>query len=173
MNLLDLIIAVIILFCLIRGTFRGMVKEVSSIIGVLGGFYAGFTFYPQVSDFFNQWIHNPNYLDTISFLILFFGVFFIIAILGVVLKYLLNIAFLGWIDRIGGAALGSMKGVLIISSLLVAFTAFLPKGSNFIKESKLAPYSTLLSERMALLVSQEMKHKYAEKSRELKKIWKN
>jgi membrane protein required for colicin V production len=173
MNLLDIIIAVIFLFCLIRGIFRGMVKEVSSIIGVLGGFYAGYTYYPQVSSFLSRWFDNFNYLDTFSFMILFFGVFLFIAILGVIIKYLLNIAFLGWIDRFGGAILGSMKGVLIVSSLLVAFTAFLPKGSNFIKESQLAPYSTLLSGKMASLVSPEMKDKYAEKSKELKKIWKN
>lgn len=173
MNLLDIIIAVIILFCLVRGIFRGMVKEVSSIIGVLGGFYAGYTYYPQVADYLRAWAGDFAYIDTVSFLILFFGIFMLIAVLGVIIKYLLNIAFLGWADRLGGALLGSMKGLLIVSSLLVAFTAFLPKGSTFITESKLAPYSTLLSEKMALIISQDMKRNYAEKSKELKKIWKN
>lgn len=173
MNILDLIIAFIILFCLIRGIFRGMVKEVSSIIGVLSGFYAGYTYYPQVSNYLKGWISNTTYSNTISFFILFLGVFIIIATLGVIIKYLLNISFLGWSDRLGGAFLGSLKGFLIVSSLLVVFTAFLPKGSAFIKESKLAPYSTILSEKMALIISKDMKHKYAEKSKELKKIWKD
>ena len=173
MNLLDIIIAAIILFCLIRGIFRGMVKEVSSIIGVLGGFYSGYTYYPIVSDYLREWIKNPAYLDILSFLLLFFGVFFLIAILGVIIKYLLNISSLGWTDRIGGVLLGSMKGLLIVSSLLVALTAFLPKGSTFIKESKLAPYSIVVSEKLSELISQDMKNKYAEKSKELKKIWKN
>jgi membrane protein required for colicin V production len=173
MNLLDLIIAAIILFCLVRGIFRGMVKEVSSIVGVLGGFYAGYTYYPQVSNYLKGWISNPIYLNTVSFLLIFFIVLIIIATLGVIIKYLLNITSLGWSDRVGGALLGSLKGVLIVSSLLVVFTAFLPKGSAFIKESILAPYSTVLSEKMASIVSKDMKHKYAVKSKELKKIWKN
>ncbi len=173
MNLLDIIITIIVIFCLVRGIFRGMVKEISSIIGVLGGFYAGYTYYPMVSEYLKEWIQNPAYLNIISFLILFFGVFILIAILGVIIKYLLNISSLGWTDRIGGVVLGSIKGLLIVSSLLVALTAFLPKGSTFIKESKLAPYSIILSEKLSVLISQDMKHKYAEKSKELKKIWKN
>jgi membrane protein required for colicin V production len=108
-----------------------------------------------------------------SFLLIFFIVLILIATLGVIIKYLLNITSLGWSDRLGGALLGSLKGVLIVSSLLVVFTAFLPKGSAFIKESILAPYSTVLSEKMASIVSKDMKHKYAVKSKELKKIWKN
>lgn len=172
MNLLDIIIAVIILFCLIRGVFRGMVKEVSSIIGVLAGFYIGYIYYSRLSSYLKQWISDPAYLDILSFIILFLVVFLAIAILGVVIKYLLNIAFLGWTDRFGGAVLGFMKGVLIVSSLLVAFTAFLPRGSAFIEESKLAPYSTMLSEKMVSVISHDMKSKYLEKLKELKKVWK-
>jgi len=39
MNALDVVIAVIVGFCLIRGIFRGLIKELSSIIGVFAGFY--------------------------------------------------------------------------------------------------------------------------------------
>jgi len=37
MNPFDTIIAIILGYCLIRGFFRGLIKELSSIIGVLGG----------------------------------------------------------------------------------------------------------------------------------------
>jgi membrane protein required for colicin V production len=86
---------------------------------------------------------------------------------------LLNIAFLGWIDRICGAGFGTIKGILIVSVLLIVFTAFLPKGSPVLKNSLLSPYVTLVSENMAKIVSKDMKKQFEEKIKVLKKAWKN
>ena len=99
-------------------------------------------------------------------------VFLIISILGVVINYLLKLALLGWIDRFSGALFGALKGLLIVSVLLIALTAFLPKGSPFIKDSLLSPHITLISEKMAKVVSKDMKHAFMAKIAELKKIWK-
>jgi membrane protein required for colicin V production len=172
MNPLDILIIVIVGFCLIRGIFRGLIKELSSIVGVLSGFYGAYTYYPVVAKLLSQWISDTGYLNILSFLILFCGVFLLISILGVVIKYLLNIAFLGWVDRICGAGFGVMKGVLIVSVLLVTFTAFLPKGAPIIKNSLLAPYVTMISENMAKVVSKDMKRQFSTKIEELKKVWK-
>jgi membrane protein required for colicin V production len=171
MNLLDVIIAVIILFCLIRGIFRGLIKEIASIIGVLVGFYAGYTYYPLVTKYLKTWINPSAYLNIIAFLLLFCSIFILISILGVIIKYLLNIAFLGWLDRVGGALFGALKGVLIFSVLLLTLTAFLPKGAALIRDSRLAPYGSVVSEQMAKMVSYDMKSQFIEKSKELKKNW--
>ena len=40
MNILDILIAVIVGFCLVRGIFRGIIKELTSIVGVVAGFFA-------------------------------------------------------------------------------------------------------------------------------------
>ena len=92
--------------------------------------------------------------------------------LGVIIKYLLNITFLGWVDRIGGVIFGFAKGLLIVSVLFISFTAFLPKGSAFIKNSVLAPHVSWVSEKMAKVVSQEMKQDFMSKLGEFKKAWK-
>jgi membrane protein required for colicin V production len=95
----------------------------------------------------------------------------VISMLGVVIKYVLNIAFLGWFDRICGIGFGLLKGILLVSVLLIIFTAFLPKGAPLVKESVLAPHMAMVSERMARVVSRDMKHQFAEKIEELKKAW--
>ena len=157
---------------MIRGVFRGLIKELSSIIGVLGGFYAAFTYYMVVAKPLSKWITNTGYLNILSFLIIFCGVFIIISILGVIINYLLKIAFLGWLDRIFGAVFGAMKGILIVSVLLIAFTAFLPKGTPVIKDSLLAPHVTLVSEKMAKVVSKDMKHSFSARIATIKRAWK-
>jgi membrane protein required for colicin V production len=85
---------------------------------------------------------------------------------------LLNIAFLGWVDRIFGLAFGMTKGILIVSVLFIILTAFLPKGAPIIKNSLLAPHVVWVSENMARVVSKDMKQDFSEKLEELKNLWK-
>jgi membrane protein required for colicin V production len=148
------------------------VKEVSSIIGVFGGFYAAYTYYKILAKLLSGLINDVSYLNILSFLIIFCGVLMVVSVLGVIIKYLLNIAFLGWVDRIGGLIFGITKGILIVSVLFISLTAFLPKGSAFIKNSVLAPHVSWVSENMAKVVSQEMKIDFMTKLGELKKAWK-
>ena len=172
MNKFDMLIIAILAFCVIRGIFRGLIKEMSSIIGVLAGFYAAYSYYTVIAKLLSRWISSAAYLNILSFLILFCGVFFIISILGVVIKYVLDIAFMGWVDRVGGAGFGIIKGILIISVFLIIFTAFIPKNASFVKDSVLAPHVAFVSERMARIVSKDLKHEFSSKINELKKSWK-
>jgi len=172
MNPFDILIIVILGYSLVRGLFRGLVKELSSIVGVLGGFYAAYTYYNVLAGLLSRLIHDISYLNILSFLIIFCGVLIIVGVLGVIIKYLLNIAFLGWIDRIGGVVFGVLKGVLIVSILFITLTAFLPKGTAFIKNSELAPHVSWISEKMANVISKEMKQDFNAKLGELKKAWK-
>ena len=172
MNPFDILIIVILGYSLVRGLFRGLVKEISSIIGVFGGFYAAYTYYTVLARYLSGLIHDVSYLNILSFLIIFCCVLIIVSILGVIIKYLLNIAFLGWVDRIGGFVFGIIKAVLIISVLFISLTAFLPKGSSFIKDSVLAPHVAWISENMAKVVSKQMKQEFMTKLGDLKKSWK-
>jgi len=171
MNPLDVVIIIILGYGLIRGIFRGMVKEISSIVGVLAGFYAAYSYYPLVSNIMEDWITNVSFLNILSFMLIFCVIFFVISIIGVVIKYLLHVASLGWMDRLFGASLGFCKAVLIVSIILVALTAFLPKGAPIIKKSLLSPHVTVISENLAQVISIEMKEAYTAKLKEIKKAW--
>ena len=171
MNSFDIIVVVILSFCVIRGIFRGLIKELSSIIGVLGGYYFAYSYYMVLARPLSRWISNPSYLNILSFLIIFSGILILISILGVIIKYVLKIAYLGWVDRICGAGFGITKGILIVSVLLITLTAFLPKNAPVIKNSYLAPYVTMISENMAKIISPDMKRNFSSKIAALKRTW--
>jgi membrane protein required for colicin V production len=173
MNLFDIVCLVIIGFCLIRGIFRGLIKEVSAIIGVIGGFYAAYTYYPNMGEILSRWISNPAYLNIVSFMAIFCGVLIVVNVIGIIIKYLLNVVFFGWLDRLGGAAFGIIKGALIVSIIFIVLTTFLPKGDPLIKNSVLSPHVATVSEILAGFISQEMKQTFAMKIEELNKVWKN
>jgi membrane protein required for colicin V production len=172
MNPFDVLIIIILGYSLVRGLFRGLIKEVSSIIGVLCGFYSAYAYYAVLAKPLSGIITNPSYLNILSFLIIFCSVLITISILGVIIKYLLNVAFLGWIDRLCGVGFGIIKGVLIVSVLFIILTTFLPKGAPLIKKSVLAPHVIWISEKMVKIVSQEMKQDFFAKLNEFKKAWK-
>jgi len=172
MNPFDILVSIILGFCLIRGIFRGLVKELSSIIGVITGYYAAYSYYPQVAKFLSKWVSVADYNRLIGFLVIFIGVFLIISILGVIIKYLMSIAFLGWTDRISGGIFGLIKGLLIASVLFIVFTTFLSKNASLVKDSVVAPHLSHFSTQMAKIVNKDMKHEFTEKFEGLKKAWK-
>jgi membrane protein required for colicin V production len=171
MNPFDIIVIIILAYSLIRGVFRGVVREISSIIGVLGGFYAAYTYYPRFAQLIAPWVSDPGYRNILSFMVIFSAVVIVVAILAVVIKYLLNIAYLGWIDRFSGAVFGLVKGALVCCVIFIVLTAFLPKGVPLIQNSTLAPYGVKASEIMAGALSQDMKNKFLVKIKEFQKYW--
>ena len=173
MNLFDLGIIMILCFCLIRGFFMGIIRGLFSITGILIGFFGASAFYMEVAESFLYWIPNASHVNLWSFLSIFFGFFFAISILGVVVNYLLKIDFLNWVKRTFGAVIGVIQGVLFVSVLLLTLTAFLPKGTPIIKNSLFSSYVTLVSGKLARIVSIEMRHKYVAKIREYKRSWEN
>ncbi|MBU2623707.1 MAG: CvpA family protein [Proteobacteria bacterium] len=171
MNLFDILIIIILLYCLVRGIFRGLLKEMSSLAGVLGGFYAAYTYYREVGKLLNRWIADPNYVNILSFLLVFICVFLIISILGIIIKYILKIVFLGLVDRVFGAVFGILKGILIASVLLIVFTAFLPDSSNIIKTSKTSHYLAGISNKMIKVTPKDLKREYQKKIKDIEKVW--
>jgi len=171
MNTFDIIISVIFGYCLVRGLFRGLIKELASIVGVLSGFYAAYTYYQEVARLMSDWISNTAYLNIVSFLMIFCFIFIVISIMGILIKYLLNIVFLGWVDRLFGAVFGMVKALLIAAVLLIMFTSFLPKGGTIIESSILAPHVSMISEKMAKVISKDMKKQFQLNIEELKKNW--
>jgi membrane protein required for colicin V production len=142
-------------------------------MGVLGGFYAAYSYYPMVAKLIAGMVKDPAYQNILSFLIIFCVILIIISVIGVVIKYLLNVAFLGWIDRLCGVFFGLIKGILIVTVLFIILTTFLPKGAPLIKQSVLAPHVIWISEKMVNVVSKEIRQDFYGKLDEFKKAWKN
>jgi len=171
MNAFDILVAVILSYSLIRGLFRGLVKELASIIGVLGGFLAAYSLYGVAAGYLSGLVSNPAYRNILAFMVIFCVVVILVNLLAVVIKYVLRIVFLGWLDRLGGVAFGVVKGVLIVSVIFLVLTAFLPKGTPLIRDSMSAPYISMVSEKLAALVSNDIKSEFSAKLDALKKAW--
>lgn len=173
MNALDIVICIIAGFCLVRGLFRGIIKEVTSILGVLVGFYGAYTYYPLIAKWLSQLIANRSYLYIISFFLAFTVIFLAIGFIGMVLKHVFKATALGWVDWVLGGAFALVKAMLIVSVLIIALTTFLPKNAPVMTNSRIAPHVSAASEKMVAVVPSEMKEKFHDNIEALKESWGN
>jgi membrane protein required for colicin V production len=100
-------------------------------------------------------------------------VYIIVSVIGVMIKYFMNIVFLGWTDRLCGAFFGAVKDVLIAAVLILILTTFLPKNTAILKDSFAARHMMTVSATMAKVASKEMKALFGPKMKELNKSWKS
>ena len=173
MNLFDIFVAIVVAYGLIRGIFRGLIKEVAAIVGVLAGFWAAYSYYPLLGRLLDGWIDTAAYRNILSFLLIFALVLLTISVVGVIIKYLLRVAFLGGVDRFCGALFGLLKAVLISAVVLMTLTAFLPKGAPLVRDSILAPHVAIISETLARITHKELKAQFESKAAELHKLWRS
>ncbi len=139
MNLLDIVIIAVIGFLVVRGIFRGFIREIGSLAGVILGLWLGSVFQPDVRVYLEPYFPDGKYLALISFAIIFFVVLIGCNLLGWGLKKLVKLLFLGWVDTALGVALAVLKGVILSYAGIVLLTFFVPANSTLITDSALAP----------------------------------
>jgi membrane protein required for colicin V production len=174
LNIFDYIIAAIIIYCIIRGIFRGIIKEASSIIGVLAGLYAAYNYYPSLSKDllgFKNLFPSGEYVDIISFLLLFSIVFLMVGALGILIRFLLKIVFMSWVDRLFGGVFGFVRGFMIASMLVLVLTTFLSSGASVISESVFSPYVASVSAAMSQFAGTAMQNQFNKKMNVAKQSW--
>jgi membrane protein required for colicin V production len=137
MNWLDIVILVPIGINTFVGLGKGLIKMVLSLVGVILGVVLAGQFYDTVGSWLS-FLGNEDIANALGF-ILILGVVMVAAeILGTVIKKMVSIALLGWVDRIGGAVLGALIAVIIVSAGLAIWAKFF--GSDTIADSAIASF---------------------------------
>jgi membrane protein required for colicin V production len=152
MNFLDIIILAAVIFFLIRGIFRGIVREIGSLAGVVLGIWLANAYHPQVAMFLKSFVPPGKYLPFVAFALIFIFVLLLGNLVGWLFKKLFQKMFLGWVDRILGACLALVKGI-VLSYLFIAVVTFLaPQDSSLVTQSRLAPLVVSAYQTMVRLV---------------------
>jgi membrane protein required for colicin V production len=171
-NPFDMVIVVVLGYGIIRGIFRGFIREIAAIAGVVVGFYVAYANFKTISPMLARWIPTPAYLDIVSFILLFCVVLIIITGAGILIRLIIKMALLGVFDRVLGGLFGGIKGALIVSLLFILLVSFLPPGgTKMVTDSKLAPYVNALSRGVVAIIPNEMQTSFMKNLEELKKSW--
>ena len=142
MSFVDIGILGILGVFLLKGIFRGLLKEVCSLLGlILGGVFA-FTFHLPLAQALQDSFRLPAQLSVWgSFLAIFLLVVIVFAVLGFVLHRFVRLVFLGGFNRLAGALFGLIQGVVLLSMITLALhSSVAPKSARgMLRDSHLAP----------------------------------
>jgi membrane protein required for colicin V production len=156
MNILDIIIAGLIAFFLIKGIFRGFFREIASLAGVVFGILISNHYHPQMAGYLKAYIPLEKSLPLISFIILFIAVMISFHLFGLLLHRLFKRLLIGWLDRTLGIGFALVKGVIISYLLIVLLTFFVPSTSPLIASSTCARLVIITYQSMARLISPDI-----------------
>ena len=151
-------------FFILRGVFRGFFSEIGSLAGVILGIWFANAYQPQMTDYLKAFLPSVKFLPFVSFAAIFAIVFISCSLVGWGLKIISKKAFLGWADRVLGAVLASVKGVIIIFFVIILLTFFIPSKTPLIAKSNLAPFIISSYQSMVSLISpgfyQDLRNKF-------------
>ncbi len=122
MNWLDAVIIVVLVVPTFIGYKIGLLKMVLPLVGVLIGVILACALHGYLADLLDDSIDSEAWAHIVAFLIIFIAVFVLTYFAAFVLQKILQMAFLGMVEKIAGAALVFIT-VWLICSFVVAMVA--------------------------------------------------
>lgn len=140
---------------------KGLVREVVSIVALVGGFILAVLYYPVPAAWFKDWVRTETLAELIGFMILFLGCLLAGAVISFLINRFVQAASLEWVDRLLGAVFGFLRGWAVASIIVVALVAF-PVKEHVLAHSVLAPYLLAGARTVVLVVPKDLKTKFYE-----------
>jgi membrane protein required for colicin V production len=122
MNYIDIILGLILLFAAVSGFRKGFVSELVSLAALILGIWGAVEFSYITTDFLTeQFDFDTKYLNIISFIITFLVIVILVHITGSSVNKLIEVAMLGFLNKMAGLVFGIVKSALILSIILLVF----------------------------------------------------
>lgn len=122
MSTIDIVIAVILLFGLVKGYMKGLFVEITSLVGLVLGVYGALHFSFFLSNILKD---NVSWDESMIQIVAFAGTFIIILLalvfLGKALTKIAETIFLGFFNKLLGAVFGVLKYALILSIVFLIY----------------------------------------------------
>ncbi|MET6998880.1 CvpA family protein [Chitinophaga defluvii] len=116
---IDIVFAIIMVFAIYKGYSRGLIVAIFSLVAVMLGMAAALKL-TSVAVLYTQehWGMHSRWLPVLCFICLFLGVILLVRLGAGALQKLVELALLGWVNRLGGILLYSVIFIVIYSVLL-------------------------------------------------------
>ena len=122
MNVFDIVILVVLLFGLVKGFMKGLFIEIASLVALIGGIWGAIHFSYFVGDFLEESVTwSEKKISLAAFAITFILIIVVVSMLGKFLTKLADLAALGLVNKVLGAAFGLVKIGLVLSIVFVFF----------------------------------------------------
>ena len=124
MNLIDVIILIIFVPFVVRGIKLGFVVQAAAVVALVAGCWLAFHFAGLVSGWIAPVISgaSPKALHTVAFVIILILAILTLHVIGKALQKVVQLALLGWLDRLLGGIFAAIKVILILGIFILLFS---------------------------------------------------
>lgn len=151
MSGVDIAILVTLGVFTLKGLFRGVVKELCSLVGIAAGSLLAFRLHPPLADWLVDLFDLPPQVCVIAaFLALFLVTVSFFTALGYLLSRSISALLLGGLNQVVGGCFGLVQGVILLSVVLFAASLRPMPGSlqQVADRSQLSPPFVELGEKV-------------------------
>jgi membrane protein required for colicin V production len=160
MNIGDWIFAAIIVISVLVAAAQGFFLEVFSLAGVVIGFLLAAWEYTRVAAWMT-FINPPWAANLVAFFVIFVVVSILAGAIGRIASWGMKQVGLRWVDRVLGAAFGVIRGLLVVTVVVMATAAFAPN-AQWLRQSQTAPYFLVVGRGASWLAPAEVRNRVRE-----------
>lgn len=142
MNLFDIAILLLLSGFILKGLWRGLLRELCSLCGLFGGLFLAVRYHAPLAELLMERVTWPNQLCVVTaFAALFLLTVVFFGLLGFVLSRFIKLLFLGGFNRVAGALFGLVQGGLLLTLVLygLSLTPLPLPVRDLFEQSQLAP----------------------------------
>jgi len=146
LNYFDYILIAIVGLSMVLSLWRGFVREIISLIGLVAAFLIASRVSASAGSFLGQWISNGTLADIAGFGLVFVIIMLLVGIIGAIIRKLVDLADLTATDRTLGVFFGLARGLMLIALCFLVYTSYTKPDASWLKKSLLAPYAISLGD---------------------------
>lgn len=118
MTIADLVIVAVLALSAFAGFRRGLILEVAAIAGIFIALSVAHVEYPDARHLLTTVFPHGRWTTIIAYLLVFLVVWQAIMVIARKIRSVARLLFLGWLDRLLGALVGLVQGLLLVELLL-------------------------------------------------------
>lgn len=157
----DVAILGILGLSILMAAVQGFFVEIFSLAGVVVGYLAAAWGCRQAGEWFLPYVKTAEFANLAGFLTILFAVMLVAGMAGRIARWAMKEAGLRWVDRFLGAAFGLLRGIVAVTAILLAMTAFDP-GTRLLRDSRLAGYFLVAGRGASWVAPAELRRKFRE-----------
>ena len=124
MNILDWVLLALFVVGALWGYKSGLIDGLLTLVAVYVAMVLSGQFAGRIVGLFTDNIESDALSTAIGYVVIFVLVFLVARIVGKIVRGTMKVLFLGWVDRLGGLALGLVAGLLIAGAVVTVLARF-------------------------------------------------
>ena len=120
MNIFDWVLIAVFVVGALMGLKWGLVQSILNFVAVYVAMLVGAQFADGLVARVTDNVENESVATAIGYVVIFLGVFIIAQIVGKIIRAMLTIIFLGWVDKLGGVIVGLLLGAILVTGVVTA-----------------------------------------------------